>query len=147
MLQQQKLEADKLQWQMDQEQMRQTQLNADREMHMHMQEEQARAAARYHELELAARRQETALRREQAEAQANRAQEQDERRNSLVERAKRYGDILKNALPKMPQDIWELSTYFDTVENLFLTFEVPVELQTCLLRPFLSERALSLIHY
>jgi hypothetical protein len=145
MLQQQKLEADKLQWQREQEQLRQTQLNADREMHIHIQQEQARAAARYHELELAARQRETAIRREQADAQANRAQEQDERRNSLVERAKRYGDILKNALPKMPQDIWQLAAYFDTVENLFKTFEVPVELQTCLLRPFLSERALSLL--
>jgi hypothetical protein len=132
MMQQQKLEADKLQWQREQEQLRQTQLNADREMHIRIQHEQARAAARYHELELAARQRETAIRRKQADAQANRAQEQDERRNSLVERAKRYGDILKNALPKMPQDIWQLAAYFDTVENLFKTFEVPVELQTCL---------------
>jgi len=45
----------------------------------------------------------------------------------------------------MPQDIWQLSVYFDTVENLFTTFEVPDELQTLLLRPFLSERALSLL--
>ena len=111
MLPQQKLEADKLHWQMEQEQIRQTQLNADREMHIRMQEEQARAAARYHELELAARQQETALRREQAEAQASRAQEQDERRNSLVERAKRYGDILKNALPEIPQDMATLCLF------------------------------------
>jgi hypothetical protein len=59
--------------------------------------------------------------------------------------AKPYGDVLNNALPKMPQDIWQLSAYFDSVENLFMTFEVPEELQTCLLRPFLSERALSLL--
>jgi len=45
----------------------------------------------------------------------------------------------------MPQDIWQLPVYFDTVENLFTTFEVPDELQTLLLRPFLSECALSLL--
>jgi hypothetical protein len=83
------------------------------------------------------------LRREQIRAQGNRDRELEERRKSIAERAKRYGDILKKALPKMPQDIWQLSAYFDTVENLFREFEVPAELQTCLLRPFLSERALS----
>ena len=96
----------------------------------------AQAAARQIDIELAARRLDSDLRRDQNRAQTERERQQEERRNSMAERAKRFGDILKNSLPKMPQDIWQLAAYFDTVENLFRTFDVPAELQTCLLRPF-----------
>jgi hypothetical protein len=61
----------------------------------------------------------------------------------IAEQAKRYGQILNNVSPKMPQDIWQLTAYFDTVEDMFRKFEVPEDLQTCLLRPILLERALS----
>jgi len=94
------LEADTLQWHKEQDVIRQEQLRADREFQIHLQQEHA--AARQHELELAARVEANALRREQFQAQGNRDIVQEDRRNSIVERAKRYGDILKNALPKMP---------------------------------------------
>jgi len=47
------------------------------------------------------------MRREQFRAQGNRDVVQEGRRNSLAERAKRYGNILNTALPKMPHDIWQ----------------------------------------
>jgi len=75
------------------------QIRADREFQIHLQQEQLHAAAKQHELELAAHVEANALRHEQFQAQGNRNTVQEDRRNSIVKRAKRYGDILKNTLP------------------------------------------------
>jgi hypothetical protein len=147
-----RLEAEKLNWQKEQEAIRQKQLQEERDHQLRMQEQQHRLTAENFERELTVRKEELEVRRQQSIAATDRnyfetQREQNQRtlRESIAERAKRYGQILKNALPKMPQDIWQLTAYFDTVEEMFRKFEVPDDLQTCLLRPFLSERALSLL--
>jgi hypothetical protein len=147
-----RLEAEKLNWQKEQEATRQKQLQEERDHQLRMQEQQHRLTAENFERELTVRKEELEVRRQQSIAATDRnyfetQREENQRtlRESIAERAKRYGQILKNALPKMPQDIWQLTAYFDTVEEMFRKFEVPDDLQTCLLRPFLSERALSLL--
>ena len=47
------------------------------------------------------------------------------REGSLAAQTKKFGDILKHVLPRMPTDPGELMTFWDTVENLWSVYEVP----------------------
>ena len=65
--------------------------------------------------------------------------------NSLAAKTKRYGDILRHVLPRMPADISDIPQYFENVEHLYDMYEVPDELRAKLIIPHLSDRAKSLI--
>ena len=64
---------------------------------------------------------------------------------SLAARTKRYGDIMKNVIPRMPTETTEIPSFFDNVENIFEVYDVPEDLQAKLLIPQLSPRARTLI--
>ena len=53
----------------------------------------------------------------------------------------KYGDTMKLVLPQMPKHHEELLMYFENVEKLFTTYEVPEELKAQLLLPLLTPRA------
>ena len=57
---------------------------------------------------------------------------------ALTRTTKRYGDILKYVLPRIPSESAELPAYFDTVENVFAVYEVPNNLNSKLILPLLS---------
>jgi len=89
---------------------------------------------------------ELALRKQEVDRQRARDDQQSERETSLASQTKRYGDILKHVLPRMPQDPGELINFFDTCENLWTLYEVPHELRAKLLLPLLTAKAKSLIN-
>jgi len=60
-------------------------------------------------------------------------------------RIKKFGDIMKNVLPKMPVEDVELPLYLESVEAMFDLYRVPDDLKCALLMPFLSEKAKKLI--
>jgi hypothetical protein len=68
-----------------------------------------------------------------------------ERRDSVVVRTKMFADAVRGTFAKMPSDPVEMNSYFDSIENLFARFEVPNDLKVALLRPYLSERAQTLL--
>ena len=68
-----------------------------------------------------------------------------ERERSMAAQTKKFGDILKHVLPRMPADPGESMTFWDTVENLWSVYEVPENLRAKLLLPLLTPKAKSLV--
>ena len=64
---------------------------------------------------------------------------------TLADRIKRYGSALKQVISPMPTDASEIPQFFESIEAMFRSFEVPGDLQAKLLLPFLSQKAKSLI--
>jgi len=91
-----------------------------------------KAQAEQHAAELELRRQELALHEMQSreemdlrQAEMRRLRTRDEqvaeRESSFAAQTKRYGDILKHVLPRMPSDPGELMNFWDTCENIMVT--------------------------
>ena len=59
----------------------------------------------------------------------------------LVDKVKRYGSALKRVVAPIPSDASEIPKFFESLEAMFRTFEVPEDLQAKLLLPFLSVKA------
>jgi len=81
-------------------------------------------------------------------AEVARLRERDEQiaecERSLVAQTKRFGDVMKHVLPRMPTDPEELMNFWNTCENLWTLYEVPHELRAKLLLPLLTPKAKSL---
>ena len=58
---------------------------------------------------------------------------------------KKYSEALRGVIPKQTNDPLEVVAFFRNVERLFQEFKVPVELRGTLIRPFLTERAKTLV--
>ena len=48
-------------------------------------------------------------------------------------------------MPKFPSDVTDIPVYFEDIEKIFISFEVPSNLQAKLLLSYLSEKAKSLL--
>jgi hypothetical protein len=67
-----------------------------------------------------------------------------ERKQSLANRTKCFGEAMKNVLWKFPQDPAEIPGYFEHTENLFTLYEVDDDVKSKLLQAQLTDRAKSL---
>jgi hypothetical protein len=54
-------------------------------------------------------------------------------------------NALKATMYKVGNDPIEVVSFFDDIEKEFIQLEVLVELRACLIKPFLSERAKTLV--
>ena len=72
-------------------------------------------------------------RRAEARRLQTRDEQQAEREGSLPVLTKKYGNIMKHVLPRMPTDPAELLNFWDTCENLWAVYEVSHNLQAKLL--------------
>jgi len=72
-------------------------------------------------------------------------QKRADREQSMVAKIKCYGQAVQYALRKMPFKAGELPPWFDLVENIYKTYDVPVELKATLILPYLTPRSKSLI--
>ncbi len=83
--------------------------------------------------ELHVRRLELELQRDNQAAEADRRKQNDEsnrlRHENPAARTKLYGEALKNAVTRMPNDPVEALAFFRNIEKMFETLEVPEELQ------------------
>jgi len=59
---------------------------------------------------------------------------------------KKYADILKHSVQKMPEDVAEIPVYLDNVERRFEDFQVPDEIRVDLLQAYMSQKALRLLN-
>jgi len=66
--------------------------------------------------------------------------------DSLVGRTKTFGDAMRHVLPKMPSESAELPQFFETVEKLFVMYEVPGDVKVKLLIPLLTAQAKALVN-
>ena len=60
-------------------------------------------------------------------------------------RVKLFGDAMRNSAVRMGNDPLDLIPFFENVERLFNSLEVPDDLRVNLLRPYLNEKAKSLL--
>ena len=79
--------------------------------------------------------------REELEFKKKTAEREQAYRDSMAVKLKTWGDALRNAISKMPNEPVEVISWFVNVERLFEQLKVPVELQAVLIRPYFSERA------
>ena len=66
--------------------------------------------------------------------------------NILATQTKRFGDIMRHVLPKIPVENSELPQFFETVEKLFEIYEIPDDVKTKLLIPLLTAQAKALVN-
>src|ERR1043165_8893411 len=60
-------------------------------------------------------------------------------------KVKTFGDLLKRVLFNMPNQITEIPVYFDTIDRIFLEYNVPDEIKVNILNPYLSLSARKLV--
>jgi hypothetical protein len=72
-------------------------------------------------------------------------EEREARFRSTAARTKTFGDAMRSAAIRMREEPLDAIPFFENVERLFATLEVPVELQADLIRPYLSDRANRLV--
>ena len=72
-------------------------------------------------------------------------QQEETHRDSTVTKLKLWGDALRNTITKMPVEPVDVISWFISLENLFDQLEVPGELRAVLMRPYLNERAKTLL--
>ena len=89
----------------------------------------------------AARKEELKLRQQELERQERMEAAKWRDEKSLVGRTKKFADAIKDILPSMPTESAELPSFFDSVENLFVLYEIPIDLRSKLLLPKLTGKA------
>ena len=89
--------------------------------------------------------QELYMKQTQWEWQKSHDTRERERQQTPAAQVKFFGNVLKNVMPKFPTDVADIPIFFEGIDNLFDSFEVPEALQAKLLLPYLSDRAKSLL--
>ena len=110
------------------------------------------AIARQDQLREEENQKEERRRAEDAEAEERKRREDaDERRrqeatkNRPVNKAKMYGNALRASMTMMPEDNVEVLAFFRDCEGQFDKYEVPQDLRSLLIRPYLNKRAKLLV--
>jgi hypothetical protein len=85
------------------------------------------------------------MKQQQWEWEKSRDTREAEKQKTPAAQAKFFGNVLKNVMPKFPSDIADIPVYFEGIEKLFISFEVPSALQAKLLLPHLNDKAKSLL--
>ncbi len=85
------------------------------------------------------------MKQQQWEWEKFRDNRETEKQRSPAAQVKFFGNVLKNVMPKFPSDIADIPIYFEGIEKLYSSFEVPSALQAKLLLPYLNDKAKSLL--
>ena len=95
--------------------------------------------------ELQMRDEEQQLRRQEIARNREKDARESEIRNSVASKIKLFGDAFRNAAFKMSNEPIELIPFFNNVERLFKELAVTPELRVPLLRPYLTDKAKSIL--
>jgi hypothetical protein len=106
--------------------------------------EQEEAKRRFDE-ERARYEDERELRRQEMKRLIEKDQKEAERQNSTASKIKLFGDAFRNAAFKMSNDPIDLIPFFNNVERLFAELGISPELRVPLMRPYLNDKAKSLL--
>ena len=85
------------------------------------------------------------LRQEELARQVEKDSIEKARAESVVTKKKIFGDAIRGTAFKMSHDPIELIPFFDHIENLFHDLKVDENIKVILIRPFLNDRARSLL--
>lgn len=86
------------------------------------------------------------LQARQIELMEQRDKTEGEARKGNVELLKKFGDVLRNTVGKLGDDVIEFIPFCDSIERQFKELKIPDELRVSLLKPFLNERARLLVN-
>jgi flagellar biosynthesis GTPase FlhF len=89
--------------------------------------------------------QELQIQRDQWEWQKSLSLRDREKQQAPAAQIKFFGSVLKNVMPRFPSDVADVPMFFEGVEKLFSSFEVPDDLKAKLLLPYLNDKAKSLL--
>jgi hypothetical protein len=89
--------------------------------------------------------QELQIQRDQWEWQKSLSLRDREKQQAPAAQIKFFGSVLKNVMPRFPSDVADVPMFFESVEKLFSSFEVPDDLKAKLLLPYLNDEAKSLL--
>ena len=115
------------------------------ERRLEMEDRKWKAEMQFRERELEKEKQEMDLRARELDLKKIMAEKEQSSRESVANRLKLWGDGLRNAISKMPTEPIEIVSWFIALEKLFDQLEVPAELRSVLIRPYLNERAKALL--
>ena len=88
---------------------------------------------------------EVELKERELELNKMRAEQEERQRSSTVAKLKLWGDALRNTITRMPNEPIDVITWFICLERLFDQLQVPSDLRTVSMRPYLSDRAKALL--
>jgi hypothetical protein len=89
--------------------------------------------------------QELQIQRDQWEWQKSLCLRDREKQQAPAAQIKFFGSMLKNVMPRFSSDVADVPMFFEGVEKLLSSFEVPDDLKAKLLLPYLSDKAKSLL--
>jgi hypothetical protein len=107
--------------------------------------EEAEVARLREEREEARRKEMRDLQEQELEWQKPLSLRDREKQQAPAAQIKFFGSVLKNVMPRFPSDVADVPIFFEGVEKLFISFEVPDDLKAKLLLPYLSDKAKSLL--
>ena len=87
---------------------------------------------------------ENAQKQREHELKCKTAEQENEQRNNIAMKLKLWGEALRNAISKMPDEPIEVISWFISLERLFVQLSVPAELKVVLMRPYFNDRAKTL---
>lgn len=85
------------------------------------------------------------LKREELDLKRLELERQVDKEKSAANQVKLFGDAMRNAVTRMSNDPMEIIAFFRSIEQTFDSLKVPEELKSSLVRPFLNDKAKSLI--
>ena len=69
----------------------------------------------------------------------------EETEKTTEAQTKKFGELMKNVLPIMPENESEVPVYMQTIENMFDLYSVPNDIRPALLMPYLSVKAKKIV--
>ena len=106
-----------------------------------VEEKRRDAEEKRNDLELEERRAERKLKETELELKKNKAAKQD----TSVGKNKIFSDAMWSSVIRISNDPIEAIAFFMNVEQLFDVYKVPTDLQAFLIRPYLNEKAKSIM--
>jgi len=85
------------------------------------------------------------LREKEMEWERAKFKRETEWKESPANKLKLWGDALRNTISRMPVESIDIVSWFQSLEHLFGQLKVPYELQAVLVRPYLNDKAKSLL--
>ena len=103
------------------------------------------AKERKERAELEERKAERKLKEMELDLKREAAVKEEKNKDTPAVKLKLWGDALRNTISRMPNEPVEIVSWFSSIDQLFDQLSVPSELRAVLIRPYLSDKAKTLL--
>ena len=95
--------------------------------------------------EMILRQTELKIKEDELRLQREKIKVRDELENTPSMKVKRFSDALKGSVIKMSADPIEIASFFRQMDSLFVKFDIPLNLQATLVKPYFNDKAKLLV--